>query len=295
MIPVAARCTCLGESREQSVTVVPQTNRTEQSVTGQKEQQLIALIRSFASVIVAYSGGVDSTYLAAVAHEALGDRALIATAQSPSLALAEFEDAHRLAAERGWNFRIVRTHEADDDRWLSNDSQRCFFCKSELFNVLGEIASHEGFDAIFYGAIPEDLGDVRPGHQAAHEHGAQAPLIDVGLSKDEIRELSRRRGLPTWDKPQAACLASRFPTGTRITVTELGQVDRAEAALTAYGFSGHRVRHHNDIARIELQPHDWPRMGDEEIRASVVASLKSLGYKHVTVDLAGYKPAGQNT
>ncbi|GAB4314029.1 MAG: ATP-dependent sacrificial sulfur transferase LarE [Candidatus Zixiibacteriota bacterium] len=260
-----------------------------------KERRLIALIRALDSVIVAYSGGVDSTYLAAVAHEALGQRALIATAQSPSLARAEFEEARGIAAERGWNFRVVATREAEDERWLTNDSQRCFFCKNELFTVLGDVASREGFEHVLYGAIPEDLGDVRPGHQAAHQHGARAPLIDVGLTKNEIRALSRKRGLPTWNKPQAACLASRFPTGTRITVTELDRVDRAEAALAAYGFRGHRVRHHNEIARIELQPHDWTRIADEGTRASVVASLKSLGYKHVTLDLAGYKPAGQNT
>lgn len=265
------------------------------STTARKEQQLRALLEAYSSVVVAYSGGVDSTYLAAVAYEALGERALIVTAQSPSMAKSEFEFARQVATDRGWNFRVVMTQEAEDERWLANDRDRCFYCKSEMFDVLDGICAQEGWLEVLYGAIPEDFHDVRPGHRAATQHNANAPLAEVGLTKKEIRLLSKQRGLPSWDKPQAACLASRFPTGVTITVDDLNLVDRAEAALTAYGFRGHRVRHHGEIARIELQSADWPKIADTVVRDSIVASLKSLGYKHVTIDLAGYTPAGQNT
>ena len=254
----------------------------------------MALLQSYKSAIVAYSGGVDSTYLAAAAHEALGSMALIATAHSPSMAEAEFEFAAQVANDRGWNFRVVKTAEAEDPRWLRNDSDRCYFCKSELFTVLDGLARQEGLARILYGAIPEDLLDIRPGQRAAREFEIAAPLAEVGMTKPEIRALSQLRLLPSWDKPQAACLASRFPTGTEISVEQLRQVDRAEAALTQLGFRGHRVRHHGTIARIEIQADDWSRIGDRTIRDSVTQALKEIGYKHVTLDLAGYKPAGLN-
>jgi uncharacterized protein len=262
--------------------------------TTEKERALELQLRPLGAAIIAYSGGVDSTYLSAVAHEVLGERALIITAHSPSMAESEFAFASTLAAEQGWNFRAVKTAEADDLRWLANDANRCYFCKAELFTVLGRIAQREGIGHILYGAIPEDLKDVRPGSRAAAEHRVLAPLVDAGLTKPEIRELSRLRGLPTWDKPQAACLASRFPTGTGITHDALRQVDRAEASLRALGFSGHRVRHHGDLARIEVLPADWRLIETDHKRSRMVEVVRSAGFKHVTIDLAGYKPAGQN-
>jgi uncharacterized protein len=259
-----------------------------------KYRRLLEALRDLRSVAVAFSGGVDSAFLGWAAREALGDRAILVTADSESYAEGELDEARRLADRIGLRHVVIRTRELENPAYAANPPNRCFFCKDELFTRLAPVARAEGLEHLVYGATVDDLGDHRPGMAAAREHGARAPLIDAGLGKSEIRELSRAVGLPTWDKPAMACLSSRFPYGTAITAEKLRQVDRAEAVVRSLGFRNFRVRHHGDIARLEVAREEMPRLW-EEGRADVIAArLGELGFLHVTLDLRGFRSGSLN-
>ncbi|MFB3739292.1 MAG: ATP-dependent sacrificial sulfur transferase LarE [Candidatus Velamenicoccus archaeovorus] len=246
-------------------------------------------------VVVAYSGGTDSTLVAAVATRALGDRALAVTAVSPSLPPGEAAEARRVAAQLGIRHRTVRTHEAEDPRYLANGPDRCYHCKTELYTVLGRVAAEAGRGAwVVSGANVDDLGDVRPGLRAAREHGVRHPLVEVGLTKAEVREAARRLELPTWDKPASACLSSRIAFGMMISVEELARVGRAERLLKDLGFRQCRVRVHGELVRIEVEAPELPRLADPAVRERVVEGLRSLGYRYVTLDLEGFRSGSMN-
>lgn len=244
--------------------------------------------------MVAFSGGVDSTFLARVAFDALGEAVEAVTGISPSVAAAEREEAQALAAAIGIRHRFVETHELDNPAYVANSTMRCFHCKDELYGVLGAIAATSGGATVVDGTNADDAGDWRPGRRAAAEHGVRSPLLELGFRKAEIRALSREMGLTTWDKPAMACLASRIPHGTAVTVEALDQVGAAEAALRRLGLRQLRVRHHGDVARIETDAEGMALFFAVENRERAVGALRNLGFRHVALDLAGYRQGSMN-
>lgn len=256
-----------------------------------KRARVTGALEALRKVVVAYSGGVDSAFLAAVAHEALGRNSLAVTAVSPSLARAELRAAEALAGRFGWNHRAVETKEIHREEYARNAPDRCYWCKTELFEVLHPLAEAEGA-AIVVGTNSDDLGDYRPGLRAASENEVGTPLADAGLTKQEVRALSRDLGLPTSDKPASPCLASRFAYGVRVTEPGLRRIERAEEELRALGFRVFRVRDHGDLARIEVPPEEISEAASH--REHISARLNELGFRYVTLDLVGFRSGSMN-
>ena len=261
----------------------------------QKLDHLDEILKSYGRLIVAFSGGVDSTFLAEAANRAVGDNAVAVTAISDSYPEREMKAAQKIAKEIGIRLETVSTGELEIEGYVNNSINRCYFCKSELFDKLKVIAEKYNMGTIVYGAIPDDIGDHRPGMDAAKEMGIRAPLIEADLTKTDIRQASKKWKLKTWDKPAFACLSSRFPYGTRITREKLRQVDQAEQFLYDLGIHQFRVRHHDDFARIELDKDGINMMRQKNIRRQTDQKFKSLGYSFVALDLQGYRSGSLNT
>jgi len=259
-----------------------------------KQTALLERLRREESLIVAYSGGADSAYLAWAAHRALGPRALAVTADSPSYPRSHREMALRVAAQVGFAHRLIRTHEGENPDYARNAPDRCYFCKTELFDVLERLRAECGARSVAYGINADDTGDFRPGHRAAQEHRVLSPLLDAGLDKSEVRALSRSAGLPTADLPASACLSSRIPYGMEVTPEKLRQIDAAEDSLRALGFQQVRVRHHGPLARVELAVDELPRALDAERARAISRALHEHGFRWVALDLDGYRTGSLN-
>jgi uncharacterized protein len=245
-------------------------------------------------MVIGFSGGADSALLLRAAVDVLGEGALAVTAVSPSLALNELKEAIAVAREIGAKHRMIESHEMEEEGYRENSPRRCYFCKSELFQILRKVAEEEGLNGIAYGAITDDQGDFRPGMEAAREAGALAPLVEAGISKAEVREISRHFGLRTWDKPAAACLSSRIPFGTRIDPELLARVEAGEAILHSEGLRQIRLRDHGETARIECPPDQFARLMEPERRRRIIEGIRSMGYRFVCLDLQGYRTGSLN-
>ncbi len=259
-----------------------------------KEERLREIFRELESVIVAYSGGVDSSYVAYVANAELGPRAVCITGQSASLPEFQRAEIDRVVEKFGFQHEVIQTEELDNPSYSANNPDRCFFCKDELYTRLESVARGRGIQTIVDGSTTDDLGDYRPGRRAAAQHAVRSPLIEVGLSKSEVRELSHRATLPTWDKPASPCLSSRIAYGTTVTIERLRKVDRGEEILREFGFREFRVRHHDQLVRLEISEAEMDRVLRKDIFQQLAARFRELGFKYVTLDLEGFRSGSMN-
>jgi len=272
-----------------------QTILADEAAALAKQDRLLDSLRALDTLLVAFSGGTDSAYLAWAAHRALGDRALAVTALSPSFSRYDREQAEACVRAAGLRHEFIPTQEFENPLYVANNADRCYHCKSELFEQMERLARERNFAAIAYGINADDTRDYRPGHRAAEERRILAPLLDAGLAKSEIRWLAQRAGLPSWDRPASACLSSRVPYGSAVTPELLSKIERAEAALRDFGFRQFRVRAHGELARIELAPDELARGFDASLATQIAARLKSAGFAFVALDLEGYRQGSLNS
>jgi uncharacterized protein len=274
---------------------MPMPRPTDSTLSAtEKQGRLLAALGGLDSLLVAFSGGADSAYLAWAAHTALGTRALAVTALSASFSAHDRAQAEVFVRAAGLRHEFIETRELEDPLYVANSPDRCYRCKDELFTELDRLAAARGFAAVAYGLNADDTRDFRPGHRAAAEHRVLAPLLDAGLTKPEIRELSRRAGLPTWDRPASACLASRVPYGTPVTPETLAKIEQGEAILRALGFRQFRVRFHGELARIEIAPEELPRALTADMAGQLATRFEQIGFAYVTLDLRGYRQGSLN-